>query len=99
MGTCAVSRLELSRSQKFVMVQVLNCEQMRVSGFKSQNEFLWPADLGVTIKDQKRKKAIGLINHLRFLLGWRLRHQAKTVTNNLPLLSVLGVVLFSGFSY
>jgi hypothetical protein len=23
------------------------------------------------------------------LLGWRLRHQAKSVTNNLPILSVL----------
>jgi len=31
-GTGAVSRYKLSRSQKFVKVQDLNCGQMRVSG-------------------------------------------------------------------
>jgi hypothetical protein len=55
-----VSRYKLSRSQKFVMVQDLNCEQMSVSGFSSLYKFV----LGIGAK-------------------------AKTVTNNLPLLSVL----------
>ena len=31
-------------------------QRSRVSGFKSQNEFLWPAELGMTIKDQKKKE-------------------------------------------
>jgi len=63
-GTGAVSRYKLSRSQKFVSVQKVNCVQMRVSGFNSRYEFI----LGAGAK-------------------------AKTVTSNLPLLSVLcGVV-------
>jgi len=60
MGTGAVSRYNLSRSQKFVMVQEYNCGQMRVSGFSSYYEFVLVAET-----------------------------KAKTVTNNLPLLSVL----------
>jgi hypothetical protein len=60
MGTGAVSRYKLSRSQKFVLVQDFNRVQMRVSGFNSHYEFV----LGAGAK-------------------------AKTVTNNLPLLSVL----------
>jgi hypothetical protein len=59
-GTGAVSRYNLSRSQKFVKVQVLNCEQMRVSGCNGHYEFVLSA---------------GAI--------------AKSVTNNLPILSVL----------
>jgi len=39
-GTCAVSRYNLSRSQKFIMVQDLNCEQMSVSGCNSHYEFV-----------------------------------------------------------
>jgi hypothetical protein len=45
-------------------------------------------------KRSKEKRRFGLINHLKFLLGWRLRRQAKSVTNNLPILSVLAFVLF-----
>jgi hypothetical protein len=41
-------------------------------------------------KGSKEKKAFGPILNLHFLLGWRLRHQAKSVTSNLPILSVLG---------
>jgi hypothetical protein len=59
-GTGAVSLYKLSRSQKLVMVQDFNCEQMRVSGCNSHYEFV----LGAGAK-------------------------AKTVTNNLHLLSVL----------
>ena len=33
-GTGAVSRYNVSRSQKFITVQELNCEQMRESGCK-----------------------------------------------------------------
>jgi len=44
-------------------------------------------------KRLKRKKAFGPILNLHFLLGWRLRHQAKSVTNNLPILSVLAQVI------
>jgi len=65
-GTCAVSRYKLSRSQKFVKVQDLNCVQMRVSGCK---------------------------NHYKFVLSAGVR--AKSVTNNLPILSVLACVLIS----
>jgi hypothetical protein len=61
-GTGAVSRYKLSRSQKSVTVQDLNCGQMRVSGCK---------------------------NYYKFVLGAGAK--AKTVTNNLPILSVLGV--------
>jgi hypothetical protein len=64
-GTGAVSRYNLSRSQKSVTVQDLFCGQMRVSGLK---------------------------NHYKFVLGAGTK--AKTVTNNLPILSVLWVVLF-----
>jgi hypothetical protein len=65
MGTSAVSRYKLSRSQKFVMVQDFNCVQMSVSGFSFYYKFV----LGAGAK-------------------------AKTVTNNLPLLSVLGEAIF-----
>jgi hypothetical protein len=61
-GTCAVSRYNLSRSQKTVTVQDFNYEQMCVSGCK---------------------------NHYKFVLSAGAK--AKTVTNNLPILSVLGV--------
>jgi hypothetical protein len=63
-GTSAVSRDKLSRRQKFITVQNLNCVQMRVSG---------------------------CINHYKAVLGTGAK--AKTVTNNLPLLSVLWLVL------
>ena len=39
-GTGAVSRYKLSRSQKSVMVQDLNCGQMSVSGYKNHYEFV-----------------------------------------------------------
>jgi len=63
-GTDAVSRYNLSRSQKFITVQDFNCVQMRVSGCNG---------------------------HYKFVLGAGAK--AKTVTNNLPILSVLGAVL------
>jgi hypothetical protein len=63
-GTGAVSRYKLSRSQKIVMVQDFDCGQMRVSGCK---------------------------NHYKFVL--RAGAKAKSVTNNLPILSVLPPVL------
>ena len=66
-GTGAVSRYKLSRSQKFVTVQDLNCVQMSVSGCR---------------------------NHYKFVLGAGAK--AKTVTNNLPILSVLAKVQISG---
>ena len=64
-GTGAVSRYNLSRSQKLVTVQDFNCGQMRVSGCNGHYEFV----LGAGAK-------------------------AKTVTNNLPILSVLARVYF-----
>jgi len=69
-GTRAVSRYRLSRSQKFVKLQDLNCLQMRVSGCK---------------------------NHYKFVLGAGAK--AKTMTNNLPILSVLAVrgIFLSGY--
>jgi len=63
-GTGAVSRYNMSRSQKFITEQKLNCVQMRVSRCNNQYKFV----LGVGAK-------------------------AKTVTNNLPILSVLAVGL------
>jgi hypothetical protein len=39
-GTGAVSRYKLSRSQKFVKVQDLNCVQMSVSGCKNHYKFV-----------------------------------------------------------
>jgi len=65
-GTDAVSRYKLSRSQKFVTVQDLNCGQVSVSGCN---------------------------NHYKSVLG--AGAEAKSVTNNLPILSVLadGILL------
>jgi hypothetical protein len=62
--TGAVSRYNLSRSQKSVTVQDFNSGQMRVSGCK---------------------------NHYEFILG--VGAKAKSMTNNLPILSVLWLVL------
>ena len=59
-GTGAVSRYNLSRSQKSVTVQDFNCGQKSVSGCK---------------------------NHYKFVLSAGAK--AKSVTNNLPILSVL----------
>ena len=64
-GTGAVSRYKLSRSQKFVKVQDLNCGQMRVSGCN---------------------------NHYKFVLSAGAK--AKSVTNNLPILSVLQLAFY-----
>jgi hypothetical protein len=64
-GTGAVSRYNLSRSQKSVMVQDLYCGQMRVSGCRNCYESVSSAGA-----------------------------KAKTVTNNLPILSVLAVRAF-----
>jgi len=61
-GTGAVSRYNLSRSQKFITVQDFNCGQMRESGCNDHYEFVLSAGA-----------------------------KAKTVTNNLPILSVLAV--------
>ena len=47
-------------------------------------------------KRLKRKEKFGPILNIWFLLGWRSRHQAKSMTINLPLLSVLG---FRGFIF
>ncbi len=65
-GTGAVPRYKLSRSHKFITVQNLNCEQMRVSWYN---------------------------NHYKFVLGAGAK--AKTVTNNLPILTELVVSAFS----
>ena len=61
-GTGAVSRYKLSRSQKSVTVQNFNCGQMRVSGCNGHYKFVLSAGA-----------------------------KAKSVTNNLPILSVLGL--------
>jgi hypothetical protein len=66
-GTGAVSRYNLSRSQKFITVQDLNCVQISVSGCN---------------------------NHYESVLS--VGAKAKSVTNNLPILSVLvaGMLFF-----
>jgi len=64
-GTGAVSRYNLFRNQKFVMVQNFDWVQMRVPGCNGHSEIV----LGAGVK-------------------------AKSVTNNLPLLSVLAKVIF-----
>ena len=63
-STGAVSRYKLSRSQKFITVQELNCVQMRVSGCNGHYKSVLSAGA-----------------------------KAKTVTNNLPILSVLWCVV------
>jgi hypothetical protein len=50
-----VSRYKLSRSQKTVKMQDLYCVQVSVSGCKMLNEFIWPAEQGMMINDQKKK--------------------------------------------
>ena len=91
MGSGAVSRYNLSRSQESITVQELNCEQLRESGYKMQYKFIWPAEPESGCKRSKERKAFGPINYLWFLLGWRIRNQAKAVTNKCTLLSVLAV--------
>ena len=65
-----MSRYKLSRSQKSVTVQDLDCGQMRVSGCK---------------------------NHYKFVLVAGAK--AKTVTNNLPILTVLAAEVFCHLMY
>jgi len=67
-GTGAVSRYNLSRSQKSVTLHEFYGVQMRVSGCK---------------------------NHYKFVLS--AGSKAKSVTNNLPILSVLWQVYFYSF--
>jgi hypothetical protein len=83
----AVSRYKLSRSQNLSWYRELYCLQMRVSGFKAITNF--SGQPIVTVQRLKRKEKFGPILNIWFLLGWRSRHQAKSMTNNLPLLSVL----------
>jgi len=74
MGTGAVSRYKLSRSQKFVKVQNFNCVQM--SALPNVAERSWVS---------------GGNGHYKFVLG--VGAKAKSVTNNLPILSVLAHVI------
>jgi len=74
-GTGAVSRYNLSRSQKTVMVQDLNCVQMRALPTEAE-----------------RRWVSGYNRHYECVL--RAGAKAKSVTNNLPILSVLVAVLF-----
>ena len=48
-GTGAVSRYKLSRSQKSVTVQDLNCGQVRVSGCKFWQDLSWEQGLAKTM--------------------------------------------------
>ena len=77
-GTGAVSRYNLSRSQKFVKVQDFNCVQMRA--LPNVAERSWVS---------------GCNDHYKFVLGAGVK--AKSVTNNLPILSVLACVFFFKF--
>ena len=88
-STRAVSRYNFSRSQKSVTVQDLDCGQVRVSGFKMINEFIWPAEVEMMIKDQKKKEGSGPYSTSAFCSAGLAGYQAKSVTNNLPILSVL----------
>jgi hypothetical protein len=74
MRTGAVSRYNLSRSQKFVKVQELKCGQMRALPTEAE-----------------RRWVSGCNNHYKFVLSAGTK--AKSVTNNLPILSVLYVVI------
>jgi len=53
------SGYKFGRSQKNVKVQDLDCVQVRVSGCKMLNEFIWPAEQGMMINDQKKKERSG----------------------------------------
>ena len=74
-GIGAVSRYNLSRSQKIIKVQDFNCVQMRVSGCNGHYEFVMSAGA----KARPYDRTVG---------------RAKSVTNNLPILSVLAVDTF-----
>ena len=73
-GTGAVSRYKLSRSQKSVIVQDLNCVQMRALPNVAQRSWV-----------------SGCKNYYKFVKGAGAK--AKTVTSNLPILSVLAAEL------
>ncbi len=70
-GTGAVSRYNLSRSQKIITVQDFNCVLMRALPNVAQRSWV-----------------SGCKSHYKFVLGAGAK--AKTVTSNLPILSVLG---------
>ena len=53
--TCAVSRYNLSRSQKFVTVQDLDCVQMSVSGCKNHYKFVLSAGTPACLQAGKQK--------------------------------------------
>jgi hypothetical protein len=74
-STGAVSRYKLSRNQKSVTVQDLNCVQMRVSGCNGHYKLVLSAG--------EKARPYG-----------RTGGRAKSVTNNLPILSVLWGVIF-----
>jgi hypothetical protein len=78
-----VSEPEISQGTGF---KLRTDERVRV---QEQLRIYLASRAGKDDKRSKEEKAFGLILNLRFLLGWRLRHQAKTMTNNLPILSVL----------
>jgi hypothetical protein len=53
------------------------------------NEFIWPAEVEMKKKDQKKKESSGPYTTSTFCSAGLAGHQAKSVTNNLPILSVL----------
>ncbi|HET8689712.1 MAG TPA: hypothetical protein VFM18_24160, partial [Methanosarcina sp.] len=90
MGTGAVSRYKLESepvNSPGAGTKLRADAGVRVE--KPLRKLIVPAWNEMVINDQKRKRAFGPINHLRFLTGWRLRHQAKTVTRLLTQPSVL----------
>ena len=62
MGTGAVSRYKVDRSQKIVKVQDFDCMQMRVSGFSSYYEF-------VLVAGAKAKTVTSFLIILSVLVG------------------------------
>jgi len=73
-GTGAVSRYKLSRSQKFIMVQDLYCEQMRVSG--CMNHYGFVSSAGAKVEERsdeippwRGKKCDEQLTHIVRVIG------------------------------
>ena len=79
-GTGAVSRYNLSRSQKFVTVQDFNCVQMRALPTSQRAGVRVQQPLQICLECRSKSPPVRPYEYGR----------AKSVTNNLPILSVLG---------
>ena len=92
-GTCAVSRYKFDRSREFIPGYKFDDGHWRSVAIQIVSKPVTYHGAGVKLRAGVR---VRVHEPLRICLGCR--SKAKTVTNNLPILSVLAVFLFSNIS-